>query len=118
MVEPFRDFGTATISSGLREICGILRHYLVSPVAFTPGKKMVGTAVTLSFLPKCEDIVVGHQEEEQESRSALWSAVIATQAGDMLVVNCRIRDLPKPGNWACRFFCLAARRTTRAHPLF
>ena len=81
LVEPFRDFGTATISSGLREVCGILRHYLVGPVAFTPGKKMVGTAVTLSFLPKREDIVVGHQEEEQGSRSALWSAVIATQAG-------------------------------------
>ena len=88
-MEPFRDFGTATISSGLREVCGIPRHYLVGPVAFTPGKKMVGTAVTLSFLPKREDIVVGHQEEEQESRSALWSAVIATQAGDVLVVDCR-----------------------------
>jgi hypothetical protein len=65
LVEPFRDFGTATISSGLREVCGILRHYLVGPVAFTPGKKMVGTAVTLSFLPKREDIVVGHQEEDR-----------------------------------------------------
>ena len=89
LVEPFRDFGTATISSGLREVCGILRHFLVGPVTFTPGKKTVGTAVTLSFLPKREDVITGHQEEEQESRSALWSAVIATQSGDVLVVDCR-----------------------------
>jgi regulator of RNase E activity RraA len=89
LVQPFREFGTATISSGLREVCGILRHYLVGPVATTPGQKMVGTAVTLSFLPKREDIVTGHQEEEQESRSALWSAVIATESGDVLVVDCR-----------------------------
>ena len=89
LVQPFRDFGTATISSALREVCGILRHSLTGPVAFTPGLKTVGTAVTLSFMAKREDVIAGHAEEEQEKRSALWSAVIATQDGDVLVVDAR-----------------------------
>ncbi len=67
LVEPFWDFGTAAVSSALREVCGILRGYVTGPVAFTPGLKAVGTAVTLSFLPKREDIVeaAGRGEYEQ-----------------------------------------------------
>jgi len=89
LVQPFWDFGTATISSGLREVCGILRAFFVGPVAWTPGLKAVGTAVTLSFLPKREDVIAGHAEEEEEVKSALWAAVIATQKGDVLVVDAR-----------------------------
>ena len=89
LIQPFWDFGTATISSALREVCGILRAFITGPVPFTPGLKTVGTAVTLSFLPKREDIIRGHAEEEQEVRSALWAAVIATQAGDVLMVDAR-----------------------------
>jgi regulator of RNase E activity RraA len=89
VLEPFRAFGTATISSGLREACGILRAYICGPVSYTPGLKAVGTAVTLHFLPKREDVVAGHAEEGQEATSALWAAVIAVQAGDVLVVDCR-----------------------------
>ncbi len=89
LIEPFWDFGTATISSALRERCGILRAFMVGPVAFTPGLRAVGTAVTLSFLPKREDIIKGRAEEEQEVSSALWAAVIAVQEGDVLVVDTR-----------------------------
>ena len=76
LVEQFKEFGTATISSALREVCGIRRAFMIGPVAFTSGKKAVGTAVTLQFLPKREDIEPGQTEEEQESTSALWSATI------------------------------------------
>jgi len=89
LIEPFWEFGTAAISSALREECGIRRAYIQGPVAFTPGLKAVGTAVTLSFLPKREDIIRGRAEESQEARSALWAAVIATQEGDVLVVDAR-----------------------------
>ena len=91
LVAPFWDFGTAAVSSALREACGILRAYITGPVAFTPGLKAVGTAITLGFLPKREDIVAAAErgEEEQEAGSALWSAVIAVQEGDVLVVDCR-----------------------------
>jgi len=89
LIEPFWDFGTAAISSALREECGILRAYIVGPVAFTPGHKAVGTAVTLNFLPKREDIIAGRTEEGQEVTSALWAAVMAVQEGDVLVVDAR-----------------------------
>jgi regulator of RNase E activity RraA len=92
LVEPFADFGTAGITSALREACGIRRANLVGPLPFTPGLKMVGTAVTLSFLPKREDIAeVAEQaaEESQESTSALWAACIETGRGHVLVVDAR-----------------------------
>ena len=40
-------------------------------------------------IPKREDIQPGQDEEEQESRSALWDAVISAQDGDVLVVDAR-----------------------------
>ena len=95
LVQPFWDLGTAGITSALREECGIRRAYIVGPVAFTPGRKAVGTALTLSFLPKREDIadtlhpIAGHAEEGQEVRSALWASVIAVQEGDVLLVDAR-----------------------------
>jgi regulator of RNase E activity RraA len=89
LLQPLREFGTATISSALREVCGILRAYVTGPVCYTPGLKAVGTAVTLNFLPKREDVIAGHAEEGQEATSALWAAVIAVQAGDVLVVDAR-----------------------------
>ena len=89
VVEQFKEFGTATISSALREVSGIRRAFMIGPVAFTSGKKAVGTATTLQFLPKREDIEPGQTEEEQESTSALWSAVIEVRDGDVLVVDAR-----------------------------
>jgi len=91
IIEPFWSFGTAAVSSALREACGLRRAYIVGPVTFTPGLKTVGSAITLSFLPLREDIIAAGQqaEEEQESRSALWSAVIAVQDGDVLVIDAR-----------------------------
>ena len=89
LLEPFWELGTATISSALREKYNILRAYMVGPTAFTPGLKAVGIATTLSFLPRREDIVASREEEEQESRSALWDAVIGVQDEDVLVVDAR-----------------------------
>ena len=53
---------------------------------------MVGTAVTLSFLPRREDIAAAAEqeaEEANESTSALWAACIATGRGHVLVVDAR-----------------------------
>lgn len=89
VLDALAPFGTATISSALREVCGIRRAFLVGPRPHTPGAKAVGVAVTLQFLPKREDVEPGRLEEESESRSALWEAVIAVGAGDVLVVDAR-----------------------------
>ena len=72
LMEPFWDFGTAAVSSALREVCGIWRAFMVGPVAVTPGLKTVGPAITLSFLPKREDIPSsgGKATEEGQERSS------------------------------------------------
>lgn len=89
LVEPFREFGTATISSALREECGILKSFMVGPVAHTPGLKAVGIATTVSFLPRREDIAQSREEEAQESLTALWSGIIGVRDGDVLVIDAR-----------------------------
>jgi regulator of RNase E activity RraA len=73
----------------LRSRFEILRHAMVGPVSLTPGLKAVGTAVTLRFLPKREDVIAGYGEEETEKRSALWAAIMSIQEGDVLVVDAR-----------------------------
>ena len=89
LLEPFWDFGTATISSALREVSGIRRAFLIGPRPYTPGLKSVGVAITLQFLPKREDVEASQLEEETESRSALWDAIIAVGDGEVLVVDAR-----------------------------
>lgn len=76
LVEPFREFGTTTISFDLREECGILKSFMVGPVAHTPGLKAVGIATTVAFLPRPEDIAQTRDEEAQESLTTLWSGII------------------------------------------
>jgi regulator of RNase E activity RraA len=73
----------------LRSHFQILRHAMVGPVSLTPGLKAVGTAVTLRFLPKREDVVAGYGEEQTEKRSALWASIMAIEQGDVLVIDAR-----------------------------
>jgi regulator of RNase E activity RraA len=87
LLAAYQEISTATISTMLRSRYQILRHAMVGPVSLTPGLKAVGTAVTLRFLPKREDIVAGFEEEQTESRSALWASIMAIQEGDVLVVD-------------------------------
>ena len=89
LVNAFWGVATATISTMLRSRFEILRHAMVGPVSLTPGLKAVGTAVTLRFLPKREDVVVGYGEEEIEKRSALWASIMSIQEGDVLVIDAR-----------------------------
>jgi regulator of RNase E activity RraA len=88
-VRAFQEISTATISTMLRSRFQILRHAMVGPVALTPGLKAAGTAVTLRFLPKREDVVSGFGEEQTEKTSALWASIMAIEDGDILVVDAR-----------------------------
>jgi regulator of RNase E activity RraA len=89
LVDAFQDVSTATISTMLRSHFQLLRHAMVGPVALTPGLKAVGTAVTLRFLPRREDVIAGFGEEQTEKRSALWASIMAIGEGDILVVDAR-----------------------------
>jgi regulator of RNase E activity RraA len=89
LIDAFCEISTATISTMLRSRFEILRHAMVGPVSLTPGLKAVGTAVTLRFLPRREDVIAGYAEEQTEKRSALWASIMSIQEGDVLVVDAR-----------------------------
>jgi regulator of RNase E activity RraA len=89
IVDGFSGIGTAIIASMMRSEFNILRHVAVGLHTLTPGRHAVGTAVTLQFLPRREDIVSGTQEEAIERRSALWASIMAVEEGDTLVVDAR-----------------------------
>ncbi len=79
--------GSATATGELSRL-GVRDPQIRGPVAWTPGKSIVGPALTLQFMPKREDIY-GDQEyadpETQLHRHVLYHA----QAGDIVVVDAR-----------------------------
>ena len=52
-----------------------------------PGNKIVGSAVTLQFMPQREDIGSGFGQEHAEKTTALWRVLDEIQPGDVLVVQ-------------------------------
>jgi len=86
------EVSSATASSILFH-AGIARSSITGPTALTKGKRVVGAAHTLQFMPRREDIVAtiaeaaGLPQEFAESRSALWGALEASDTGDVLVVS-------------------------------
>jgi len=87
LVEGLVDISSATASGELKRL-GITDPHLLGPVARTPGKKVVGPALTLQFMPKREDLVSGEEytgPERQLHRHALYH----TQPGDIVVVDAR-----------------------------
>jgi hypothetical protein len=60
--KPSHEFGTAAIGSALCRRCGILRAFLVGPVAFTPGLKAVGDddGVVVVVPPKVAPEVIAY----------------------------------------------------------
>ena len=66
---------------------GIRQTFIEGPIARQKGKKVVGPAVTLQFMPQREDIASGEGQENVEKRSALWSVFESVQPGDILTVQ-------------------------------
>ena len=86
---PLAAFGTATISSALREECGITRAYAFGPRCVLPGQRLLGVAKTIGFLPKREDIEAGMAEEENEKESPLWSGVVRAAGASAMCIRQR-----------------------------
>jgi regulator of RNase E activity RraA len=76
---------SATASAGLHQL-GVRRTFIHGPQTRQPGAKIVGSAVTLQFMPQREDIASGIAQEEIEKRSALWHVLDTVQGGDVLVI--------------------------------
>lgn len=66
---------------------GISRTFVEGPTALVPGGRVVGSAVTLQFMPQREDIASGMDQEYVERNTALWEVLETIEAGDVLVVQ-------------------------------
>jgi regulator of RNase E activity RraA len=92
VIEALQDVSSAT-AAGILFNMGLRRSAAIGPRSLFRGKKTVGTALTLQFMPQREDVVrkvaddAGLPQEYSESRTALWAALEAIQPGDVLVVQ-------------------------------
>jgi regulator of RNase E activity RraA len=87
LIEGLAHIGSATASGELSRL-GIRNPFIAGPVAWTPGKVVVGPALTLQFMPKREDqyrVDEYADPERQLHRHVLYH----TQPGDVVVVDAR-----------------------------
>lgn len=87
LIEALQGIGSATAVGELRRL-GIRSAFIQGPVAWSPGKSVVGPALTLQFLPKREDLYPDAEyvnPERQLHRHVLYH----TQPGDIVVVDAR-----------------------------
>ncbi|MHB8647960.1 MAG: ribonuclease activity regulator RraA [Thermomicrobiales bacterium] len=87
LIEGLRQIGSATASGELSRL-GIRDPHLRGITSWTPGKTVVGPALTLQFMPKREDIYRVDEyadPEKQLHRHVLYH----TRPGDIVVVDAR-----------------------------
>jgi regulator of RNase E activity RraA len=87
LIKQLEGIGSATATGELSRM-GIRNAFIQGPVAWTPGKSIVGPALTLQFMPKRGDIYPEGEyidPERQLHRHVLYH----TQPGDIVVVDAR-----------------------------
>ncbi|WP_172292833.1 ribonuclease activity regulator RraA [Pseudoruegeria sp. HB172150] len=87
VTDALRNIGAATASAELHRL-GIRNTHIEGVTTWTPGKSVVGPALTLQFMPIREDVYEDSEYKDPESqlhRHALYHA----QAGDIVVVDAR-----------------------------
>lgn len=87
LIAGLANIGSATAAGELYRL-GIRNAHMQGPVAWSPGKSIVGPALTLQFMPKREDIYRVDEyadPEKQLHRHVLYH----TQPGDIVVVDAR-----------------------------
>ena len=87
LIEQLKDIGSATAAGELKRL-GIQDPYILGPVTHSPGKSVVGPALTLHCLPKREDVY--NEDEYADPEKQLHRHVLYhTQPGDVVVVDAR-----------------------------
>jgi regulator of RNase E activity RraA len=87
MIEALKGIGAATVAGSLGHM-GFRNPHMVGPVAQTKGKSIVGTAVTLQFLPQRPDLFSEGEYADPETqlhRHVLYQV----EEGDVVVVDAR-----------------------------
>src|SRR5579875_2359785 len=82
----FDKVSAATAAATLHRM-GITRAFMSGPNALSPEVQVVGAALTLSFMPKREDVAAARGQEHFEKRTALWAVLDEVQPSDVLVVQ-------------------------------
>ena len=88
VIASFADISAATACAKLHHM-GIRRTFISGPRPFRTGGRVVGSALTLQFMPQREDIASGMSQEYVERHTALWAVLDSAQPGDVLVVDAR-----------------------------
>ena len=78
--------GAATACARLHAM-GIRRTFVAGPTPLDQGQRIVGSALTLQFMPQREDIASGVDQEYVERGTALWAVLEAVEPDDVLVVQ-------------------------------
>jgi regulator of RNase E activity RraA len=86
LIEQLYRVSSATASAGLHKL-GIRRTFIRGPQSRQPGVKVVGSVITLQFMPQREDVASGMGQEYIEKHSALWEVLKTVQPGDVLAVQ-------------------------------
>ena len=81
------EIGSATSSGELSRL-GIRDPQIRGPQPWSPGKRVVGPALTLQFMPKREDLY-GVNEYDDPEKQLHRHALYFTQPGDIIVVDAR-----------------------------
>lgn len=103
IVDGLRHIGSATAAGELKRL-GIRDPHIQGPVAFTPGKSIVGPALTLQFMPQREDVYKADEYADPE-RQLHRHCLYHTQPGDVVVVDARgSMDSGVFGNMMLTFF--------------
>ena len=76
----------ATACANLHNM-GITRTAIQGPTSLVTGNRVVGSALTLQFMPQREDVASGLGQEYVERHTALWAVLETVQPGDVLVVQ-------------------------------
>lgn len=87
LIDGLAKIGSATATGELARL-GIRDPQIRGPVAWTPGKTVVGPALTLQFMPKRED-VYGEGEYQDPETQLHRHVLYHTQPGDIVVVDAR-----------------------------
>lgn len=86
LLQQLHAVSSATASAMLHKM-GIRQTFIEGPKTTLPGSKMVGSAVTLQFMPQREDIASGIAQEYSEKNSALWAVLETIQPNDVLTIQ-------------------------------
>lgn len=86
LLEALHGVSTATASAMLHRM-GIRQTFIEGPRPTMRGARIVGSIVTLQFMPQREDIASGIDQEYSEKHSALWRVLEHIRSGDVLVIQ-------------------------------